>query len=82
MREDATEQLEAMSWTKIPVEVTGNHKPCSSLLTVYLNSSKICFIDLAGSERLSSSKSEGIMKKETGNINKSLFMLVSNSVQL
>ena len=36
---------------------------------------KISFVDLAGSERLKESKSEGVMAKETGNINKSLFTL-------
>ncbi|OMJ79509.1 hypothetical protein SteCoe_20477 [Stentor coeruleus] len=36
---------------------------------------KISFVDLAGSERLKESKSQGAMIKETGNINKSLFML-------
>lgn len=36
---------------------------------------KISFVDLAGSERLKESKSQGVMIKETGNINKSLFML-------
>lgn len=36
---------------------------------------KICFVDLAGSERLKDSKSEGVMLKETANINKSLFVL-------
>lgn len=36
---------------------------------------KISFVDLAGSERLKESKSEGVMVKETGNINKSLFTL-------
>ena len=36
---------------------------------------KICFVDLAGSERLKDSKSEGVMLKETTNINKSLFVL-------
>ena len=33
------------------------------------------FVDLAGSERLKESQSEGIMAKETGQINKSLFTL-------
>ena len=33
------------------------------------------FVDLAGSERLKESGSEGIMAKETGQINKSLFTL-------
>ena len=60
-----------------------------SILTVYLISQttnaedghifkkygKISFVDLAGSERLKESKSEGIMVKETGQINKSLFTL-------
>jgi len=36
---------------------------------------KISFVDLAGSERLKISNSEGNMIKETGNINKSLFVL-------
>jgi hypothetical protein len=36
---------------------------------------KISFVDLAGSERLKESKSQGEMIKETGNINKSLFVL-------
>jgi hypothetical protein len=36
---------------------------------------KISLVDLAGSERLKDSKSEGIMIKETGNINKSLHVL-------
>lgn len=36
---------------------------------------KISFVDLAGSERLKESKSQGEMIKETGNINKSLFIL-------
>ena len=36
---------------------------------------KVSFIDLAGSERLKSSKSDGVMAKETANINRSLFML-------
>ncbi|GFH08403.1 kinesin-like protein, partial [Haematococcus lacustris] len=36
---------------------------------------KICFVDLAGSERLKDSKSEGVMLRETANINKSLFAL-------
>lgn len=59
-----------------------------SILTVYLISEtkedddhvlkkygKISFVDLAGSERLKDSESQGEMVKETGNINKSLFML-------
>lgn len=60
-----------------------------SLLTVYLISEhksegdnhvfkkygKISFVDLAGSERLKESMSEGLMMKETGQINKSLFTL-------
>ena len=59
-----------------------------SIMTVYLISEqkgedsfsykkygKISFVDLAGSERLKESKSEGVMAKETGNINKSLFTL-------
>lgn len=60
-----------------------------SILTVYLISEtenkednhvfkkygKISFVDLAGSERLKESQSEGIMAKETGQINKSLFTL-------
>lgn len=36
---------------------------------------KISFVDLAGSEKLKESMSEGIMMKETGQINKSLFTL-------
>ena len=36
---------------------------------------KVSLVDLAGSERLKESKSQGDMIKETGNINKSLFML-------
>jgi len=36
---------------------------------------KTYFVDLAGSERLKESKSTGGMVKETGNINKSLFIL-------
>eukprot|EP00163_Fabomonas_tropica_P013832 TRINITY_DN2542_c0_g2_i2.p1 TRINITY_DN2542_c0_g2~~TRINITY_DN2542_c0_g2_i2.p1 ORF type:complete len:640 (-),score=107.13 TRINITY_DN2542_c0_g2_i2:122-2041(-) len=36
---------------------------------------KITFVDLAGSERLNETKSEGLTKKETGQINKSLFTL-------
>jgi len=36
---------------------------------------KISFVDLAGSERLKESKSQGDMVKETGNINRSLFVL-------
>jgi len=36
---------------------------------------KVSFIDLAGSERLKASKSDGQMAKETANINRSLFML-------
>ncbi|GIL79398.1 hypothetical protein Vretifemale_8687 [Volvox reticuliferus] len=36
---------------------------------------KISFVDLAGSERLKDTKSEGVMLKETANINKSLFVL-------
>lgn len=60
-----------------------------SILTVYLISEvenkqenhiykkygKISFVDLAGSERLKESQSEGLMAKETGQINKSLFTL-------
>lgn len=60
-----------------------------SILTVYLISKmedkannyffkrygKISFVDLAGSERLKESLSEGVMAKETGQINKSLFTL-------
>ena len=59
-----------------------------SILTVYLISDtedddgyvfkkygKISFVDLAGSERLKDSESQGEMVKETGKINKSLFML-------
>ena len=40
-----------------------------------MSTGKICFVDLAGSERLKDSKSEGVMLKETTNINKSLFVL-------
>ncbi len=36
---------------------------------------KVSFVDLAGSERLKESKSQGDMIKETGNINRSLFVL-------
>jgi len=36
---------------------------------------KVSLVDLAGSERLKDSKSQGEMLKETGSINKSLFML-------
>jgi hypothetical protein len=36
---------------------------------------KVSFVDLAGSERLKESKSQGDMIKETGNINRSLFIL-------
>ena len=36
---------------------------------------KLTFVDLAGSERLKESKAKGDMVKETGNINKSLFIL-------
>ncbi|KAG2428082.1 hypothetical protein HYH02_014473 [Chlamydomonas schloesseri] len=61
-----------------------------SIMTIYLTSTpadpsaadfgtprmgKISFVDLAGSERLKDSKSEGVMLKETTNINKSLFVL-------
>lgn len=59
-----------------------------SILTVYLISEtkdedkhvfkkygKISFVDLAGSEWLKESESQGEMVKETGNINKSLFTL-------
>ena len=42
---------------------------------VYKKYGKISFVDLAGSERLKESLSEGIMAKETGQINKSLFTL-------
>jgi hypothetical protein len=41
----------------------------------YRKFGKISFVDLAGSERLKESKSQGVMIKETGNINKSLFIL-------
>lgn len=56
-----------------------------SLLTLYIITEdsesglkkygKITFVDLAGSERLKESGSSGEMAKETGNINKSLFVL-------
>ena len=58
-----------------------------SILTVYIISEfqsqgqtfkkygKISFVDLAGSERLKETHSSGGMIKETGNINKSLFVL-------
>jgi hypothetical protein len=58
-----------------------------TILTVYIFSEfensgeifhkygKISFVDLAGSERLKETKSKGGMLKETGNINKSLFVL-------
>ena len=58
-----------------------------SILTVYVISEftqngqsfkkygKISFVDLAGSERLKETHSSGGMIKETGNINKSLFVL-------
>ena len=58
-----------------------------TILTVYLISEynsggesykkygKISFVDLAGSERLKETNSKGGMLKETGNINKSLFVL-------
>ena len=36
---------------------------------------KLSFVDLAGSERVKDSKSEGVMLKETININKSLSVL-------
>lgn len=42
---------------------------------VYKKYGKISFVDLAGSERLKESLSEGVMAKETGQINKSLFTL-------
>lgn len=42
---------------------------------MYKRYGKISFVDLAGSEKLKESKSEGIMAKETGQINKSLFTL-------
>jgi hypothetical protein len=42
---------------------------------VFKKYGKISFVDLAGSERLKESKSQGDMVKETGNINKSLFIL-------
>jgi hypothetical protein len=41
----------------------------------YKKYGKISFVDLAGSERLKETKSSGGMLKETGNINKSLFVL-------
>ena len=58
-----------------------------TILTVYIFSEfensgeifhkygKISFVDLAGSERLKETHSQGEMIKETGNINKSLFVL-------
>lgn len=56
-----------------------------TLLTIYIVNEdlelhskkygKITFVDLAGSERLKESGSSGGMIKETGNINKSLFVL-------
>ena len=58
-----------------------------SILTIYIISEienmgetykkygKISFVDLAGSERLKETHSQGGMLKETGNINKSLFVL-------
>jgi|TARA_B110000285_G_scaffold223279_1_gene278552 hypothetical protein len=42
---------------------------------VFKRYGKISFVDLAGSERLKESQSEGLMAKETGQINKSLFTL-------
>jgi hypothetical protein len=42
---------------------------------MYKKYGKISFVDLAGSERLKESKSQGEMIKETGNINRSLFIL-------
>jgi kinesin family protein 12 len=70
---------------------TGSHNlnPDSSrshsILTIYITSEdrkdglkkygKLTFVDLAGSERLKDSQSTGIMVKETGSINKSLFVL-------
>jgi hypothetical protein len=36
---------------------------------------KLSFVDLAGSERVKDSRSEGVMLKETININKSLSVL-------
>lgn len=42
---------------------------------VFKKYGKISFVDLAGSERLKESKSQGVMAKETGEINKSLFTL-------
>jgi hypothetical protein len=42
---------------------------------VFKKYGKISFVDLAGSERLKESQSEGVMAKETGQINKSLFTL-------
>jgi len=41
----------------------------------YKKNGKVTFVDLAGSERLKETNSQGIMVKETGNINKSLFTL-------
>jgi kinesin family protein 12 len=58
-----------------------------SILTIYLvielntngqvlrKIGKVSFVDLAGSERLKESKSQGVMVKETQQINKSLFTL-------
>ena len=52
-----------------------------NVLLSSLSSGKICFVDLAGSERLKDSKSEGVMLKETANINKSLFVLGKVSIR-
>lgn len=49
---------------------------CQAMEGHYLKKTgKISFVDLAGSERLKESHSEGLMIKETGNINRSLFVL-------
>ncbi len=41
---------------------------------------KMTFVDLAGSERLKETKSAGVMLKETGNINRSLYAADSFSL--
>lgn len=51
------------------VESYNNNKPTDTL------SSKLVFIDLAGSERINSTGNEGRLAKETIDINKSLFTL-------